>query len=76
MKGENIMLEKYLNKQVIIEEKLYSCPSTISEKGMSKMSYATQNTIKGIMTSYDEDFIELDNSTLISRKHIYRIIIK
>ena len=43
---------------------------------MSKMSYATQNTIKGIMTSYDEDFIELDNSTLISRKHIYRIIIK
>lgn len=69
-------LEKYLNKQVIIEEKLYQFASTISQSGMAKMAVAAQNRIEGIITDFDEDFIELDNNSLISRKHVYRIILK
>ena len=70
------MLEKYLNKEVIIEEKLYQYSSTISELGMAKMSIATQNRTEGTITAIDENFVELDNTMLISRKFIYRIIIK
>jgi len=70
------MLEKYLNKEVVIEEKLYQYASTISQSGMAKMSIATQNQISGIVTAMDDEFIELDNNMLITRKHIYRIILK
>lgn len=70
------MLEKYLNKEIIVEEKLFNSASTISEYGMARMATALQNRIYGILTGYDEDFIELDNNSLIERNHIYRIILK
>ena len=68
------MLEKYLNKEVVIEEKNYQFPSTLHLGRMA--SVATQNEITGIITDFDDDFIELDNNSLINRKHIYRIILK
>lgn len=61
------MLEKYLNKEIIVEEKLFDSASTFKVSG---------NKIYGILTGYDEDFIELDNNSLIERNHIYRIILK
>lgn len=65
---------KYLNKQVVIEEKNYQFPSTVH---MGKISgLATQNEIEGTITDFDEEFIELDNTMLISRKFIYRIRLK
>lgn len=70
------MLEKYLNKEIIVEEKLFNSASTISEYGIPRMSPALRNRIYGILTGYDEDFIELDNNSLIERNHIYRIILK
>lgn len=70
------MLEKYLNKEIIVEEKLFNSASTISEYGMARMTPAWQNRIYGILTGYDEDFIELDNNSLIERNHIYRIRLK
>lgn len=70
------MLEKYLNKEIIVEEKLFNSASTISEYGMSRMSPSVQNRIYGVLTGYDEDFIELDNNSLIERNHIYRIRLK
>lgn len=70
------MLEKYLNKQIIVEEKLFHSASTISENGMARMAVAVQNRIYGVLTGYDERFIELDNNSLIERNYIYRIILK
>ena len=70
------MLEKYLNKPIIVEEKLFHSASTISENGMARMAVAVQNRIYGVLTGYDERFIELDNNSLIERNHIYRIILK
>lgn len=67
-------IEKYLNKQVIIEEKNYQYPSTAHIGGFGGL--ATQNEIEGIITDFDTDFIELDNTMLISRKFIYRIRLK
>ena len=68
------MLEKYLNKNVVIEEKIFGdlCYSNIPDfKGIySKYS------IKGIITAIDDEFIEVDNKMLIARKFIYRIILK
>ena len=64
------MLEKYLNKEVIIEEKRFELSSTVQLKGMNN------NRIEGIMTNYFGDFIELDNNCLINTKYIYRIILK
>lgn len=61
------MLEKYLNKEIIVEEKLFNSPSTFK---------VTVNKIYGVLTGYDEDFIELDNNSLIERNHIYRIRLK
>ena len=68
-------LEKYLNKEVIIEEKLYELPSTITNKPMTTGVHGL-NKKEGMITDFDEDFIELDNNTLITRKHIYRITLK
>lgn len=59
-----------------MEEKLFNSTSTISGNGMGRMAVAVQNRIYGILTGYDENFIELDNSALIERNHIYRIILK
>ena len=71
------MLEKYLNKEVKIEEKLYNSISTVYATGMGKsLSMGMTNIIEGMITDFDEDFIELDNNSLINRKHIYRIILK
>lgn len=70
------MLEKYLNKQIIVEEKLFHSASTISENGMARMAVAVQNRLYGVLTGYDEKFIELDNNSLIERNYIYRIILK
>ena len=68
------MLEKYLNKEVIIEEKLYEYPSI---NGYGKMVSAIEkNRIEGIITDIQGNFIELDNNSLINIKHIYRIILK
>ena len=67
------MLEKYLNKEVIIEEKLYNIQSTRKE---DKWFLETLNKISGTITAIDEDFVELDNTSLISRKFIYRISMK
>lgn len=62
------MLEKYLNKEIIVEEKLFS--------GSASTFKLTGNKIYGVLTGYDEDFIELDNNSLIERNHIYRIGLK
>ena len=70
------MLEKYLNKEVIIEEKLFNLSSTISRSGMAKMTLGTQNQISGLLTAMDDEFVELDNNILVARKYIYRIILK
>ena len=69
------MLEKYLNKQVIVEEKLYNHSSTAySSSGFTKsLSMGVTNSIEGTLTDISDDFIELDNSSLILKKHIYRI---
>ena len=67
------MLEKYLNKNVIIEEKLYGdlISTMASERGIY-----TKYRIEGIITAIDDEFIELDNKMIIARKFIYRIILK
>ena len=70
------MLEKFLNKNVIIEEKLYQFSSTISKTGMGSMTLAAQNQIEGIITAFDENFIELDNNSIINRNFIYKITLK
>ena len=74
------MLENYLNKNVAIEEKLFHLPSAISEKTKNEMPHAVKvnqvNTIEGIITDFDENYIELDNKMLIARKFIYRITLK
>lgn len=70
------MLEKYLNKEVIIEEKLYQYASTISNEGMAKMTLACQNRISGVVTAIDNNFIELDNNSMINLNYIYRIRLK
>lgn len=70
------MLEKYLNKEVIVEEKLYQYSSTISQSKMAQMAIGTQNRTEGILTAIDDNFIELDHNQLIARNHIYRIILK
>jgi len=71
------MLEKYLNKQVIVEEKLYNHSSTAySSSGFAKsLSMGVTNSIEGTLTDIDDDFVELDNNSLILKKHIYRIIL-
>ena len=68
------MLEKYLNKEVIIEEKNYQFPSTVHVGHMTGL--ATQNEIEGTITAIDDEFIEIDNKMIIARKFIYRIILK
>ena len=71
------MLEKYLNKGVIIEEKLYNSISTIYTTGVGKsLSMGMENIVEGILTNVDDDYIELDNKVLIARKFIYRITLK
>lgn len=61
------MLEKFLNKEVKIEEKIYNAPST---------HLMATNEITGIMTAIYDDFIELDNTSLIAKQFIYRIRLK
>lgn len=72
------MLEKYLNKQVIIEEKLYNSSSTVyaTSNFAKNFSMGTTNITEGVLTGIENDFIELDNNTLILKKHIYRIKLK
>ena len=65
-----MIIDKYLNKEVIIEEKRYQVASTIQLKGMNN------NRLEGMITNFDENFIELDNNCLINLKHVYRIILK
>ncbi len=62
------LLEKYLNKKVIISEKLYNFSSTLD----GTMTNG-RNFVKGVITAIDNDYIELDNNTLITIKFIYRI---
>lgn len=68
------MLEKYLNKEVIIEEKLYEASSTLYFNRVAGAMH--QNKVEGIITAIDDEFIELDNKMLVARKFIYRIILK
>ena len=68
------MLEKFLNKNVVIEEKLFRYPSTL--RGGKLASDMTQNKIEGVVTAIDDEFVEIDNNMLISRKFIYRITLK
>jgi len=68
------MLEKYLNKEVIIEEKLYKYPSTLLFRRTGPD--ITQNKVEGTITAIDDEFVEVDNRMLISRKFIYRITLK
>ena len=72
---EKNQLLKYLNKEVVIEEKNYQSPSTF-EIGGKAVGGALYNKIEGIITDFDADFIELDNTMLISRKFVYRIRLK
>ncbi len=55
------MLEKYLNKNVVIFTQVQG--TAISSK------------YKGIVTGADENFVELDNQKLISIKFIYSVTI-
>lgn len=64
------MLEKYLNKKVIIEEKLFEYPSTLR---MKMAPAITKNKTEGIITAIDDEFIEIDNKMIIAKKFIYRI---
>ena len=68
------MLEKFLNKEVVIEEKLYATASTLSISKFQAPTY--QNKLEGIITAIDDEFIELDNNALVARKFIYRITLK
>lgn len=56
-------MQKFLTKKVII--------STITGG-----AYGTSNTYKGIVTSFDDEYICLDEKTYIARKYIASIIIK
>ena len=71
------MLEKYLNKEVIIEEKLYNSNSTVYQTSIGRnLSMGMTNITEGILTNIDNDYIEVDNKMLIARKYIYRISLK
>lgn len=63
------MLEKYINKKVEISEKMYSYSSTIE----GKFNNGHLNKIIGTITAIDDNFIQLDNNTLVAIKFIYRI---
>lgn len=56
-------MEKFLNKAVII----CTCLGGV---------YGSGSVYKGIVTSYDDDFICLDNNTYIDRRFIMTIKIK
>ena len=62
------LLEKYLNKKVIISEKLYNFSSTLD----GTMTNG-RNFVKGVITAIDNDYIELDNNSLINAKYISKI---
>ena len=62
------MLENYINKNVIVTEKTYRGFSSHLVMGNKSLA-----TIKGILTSVNDNFIELDNEILINRNHIYTI---
>ena len=62
-------LEKYLNKQVVIREKIYNMRST---EGV----VPGHKEIEGILPDFDDEFVELDNKALINRNFIYRISLK
>ncbi len=66
------MLEKYLNKKVVIEEKQFQFSSTVVGATVST-GMAALNKIEGIITAIDNEFIEVDNKMIIARKFIYRI---
>ena len=66
------MLEKYLNKKVVIEEKQFQFPSTLVGASVTT-GMAALNKIEGTITAVDAEFVELDNKMLIARKFIYRI---
>ena len=71
------MLEKnYINKNVIVEEKLYNQIPSSLQGAPFLTAAATSNKLEGRLTNIDDDFIELDNKMLISRQHIYRIMLK
>lgn len=65
------MLDEYINKNVKITEKTYHGFSSHLLMGNGKLA-----TLKGILTSVDDNFIELDNEILINRNHIYTIKIE
>jgi len=66
------MLEKYLNKKVVIEEKQFQFSSTLVGKTVTT-GMAALNKIEGIITAIDDEFIEIDNKMIIAKKFIYRI---
>lgn len=69
-----MLFKNYLNKPVVIWEKLYSGPSSMYTKGIGKsFSAGTTNIDEGVLTGVYDTFIELDNNTLISIDHIYKI---
>ena len=73
------MLEDYLNKEVVVEEKLYNTASTIyttSDFAKNLSSKGMTNVVEGILTNISNDYIELNNKMLITKKHIYRITLK
>ncbi len=53
---------------------MYQYSSILKHKFATGIAGA--NKIEGKITDFDEDFIELDNNQLISRKHIYRSMLK
>lgn len=56
-------MEKFLNKKVLIE----TCLGGIDGSGMM---------YKGVVTSYDEEYICLDESLYVVRKYILSIKVK
>lgn len=56
-------MEKFLNKKVVIE----ACLGGMEGSG---------SVFKGTVTSYDDEFVCLDNNTFIVRKYILAIVIK
>ena len=60
-------MKDYLNKKVVVYEKLYGVASSTDLP-------VKRNRLNGILTNiYDDRFIELDNKILIAIDYIYKI---
>ena len=59
-------MNNYLNKQVCVYEKTIYATKTI----------AKHTKYEGVLTSFNDEFIELDNKLIIFKKYIFSIELK